>query len=152
MSPIRTAASSGIGPAVRKKGTKNLQISTADSESLTGVPHTPSLPLKGTRKGSPRGTVGRVSDATLIQFQAQIARRWMIAFLAYTVCLTLLVGVAIERSDRQWRAVNIRLDALLARSADEQHVASARSDHRQLSGSLDLKDVQVAAASEDVLY
>ena len=49
----------------------------------------------------------------------------MVVFVAYTVCLALLVGVAIDRSDRQWRTVNARLDALLSKFEDQNPIENS---------------------------
>ena len=119
---MRPAASSSSGLSVRKRSSKNLLI---DSDASLGTNLQPQSSSKGSRRLSPRGASGRVSDAALVQLQAQLSRKWMFVFVAYTVCLALLVGVAIERSDRQWRTVNARLDALLSKFGNPNHIETS---------------------------
>ena len=135
VSPIRTAAS-GTSMALRKKNSRFLLGTSGESErDLGSAPplHTQSsFSSKHGKRISPKSGGEPAHDAAKTLISAQIERRWTVAFVAYIICLSVLVGVCMERSERQWRSLNAKLDDILARSLD-----------RQCPSFLDLKNIPV---------
>ena len=153
VSPIRTAATTGV--VLRKKSNRFLLNPSGDSEGLLGVPpllsqsSTSSLLGKG-RRVSPKNSHSHShtdNDGLQMQIFALRERRWMLLFVAYILCQTLLLGIAMERSDRQWRAVNSKLESVQSELVQLKRAAAynlranygidkERSDEELLSGEL----------------